>query len=144
MADFADAKWRRRRELGSLLLSCRSRMLRGNANGREGGLRQQDVADLVGISVRYYASFERGETDNPSVHLVESIAYRTAYGPRSALRAACAGIRPRPPHAGPADRLPGNTAAGPPSAAGTGPAAGPHACRDHGRDVDDPGPQTRP
>jgi transcriptional regulator with XRE-family HTH domain len=99
MADFADAKWRRRRELGSLLLSCRSRMLRGNANGREGGLRQQDVADLVGISVRYYASFERGETDNPSVHLVESIAsaLRMDHAQRSALHVLALGHDPPMP-----------------------------------------------
>ena len=72
--DPPQAIWRRRSELSDLLLSCRSRLVRPHAEGHERGLRQQDVADLVGISVRYYASFERGEIDNPSVTLVEAIA----------------------------------------------------------------------
>jgi transcriptional regulator with XRE-family HTH domain len=117
MADSAEAMWRRRRELSALLLSCRSRLLRGNVEGREGGLRQQDVADLVGISVRYYASFERGEADNPSVHLVESIAsaLRMDHAQRSALHVLALGHDPpmpapqagppvTPPHVAPALR----------------------------------------
>lgn len=81
------AAWRRRSELSDLLLSCRSRLVRPDAEGHERSLRQQDVADLIGISVRYYASFERGEIDNPSVHLVESVAaaLRMSDAQRSAL-----------------------------------------------------------
>ncbi len=87
MADSAEAAWRRRSELSDLLLSCRSRLARSDAEGHDRSLRQQDVADLIGISVRYYASFERGEIDNPSVHLVESIAtaLRMSEAQRSAL-----------------------------------------------------------
>ena len=58
MAESAEAAWRRRNELSDLLLSCRSRMVRRDTAGHERNLRQQDVADLVGISARYYASFE--------------------------------------------------------------------------------------
>lgn len=87
MADSAEAAWRRRSELSDLLLSCRSRLARSDAEGHDRSLRQQDVADLIGISVRYYASFERGEIDNPSVQLVESIAtaLRMSDAQRSAL-----------------------------------------------------------
>lgn len=85
--DLPGAAWRRRSELSDLLLSCRSRLVRPDAEGHERSLRQQDVADLIGISVRYYASFERGEIDNPSVHLVESVAaaLRMSDAQRSAL-----------------------------------------------------------
>ena len=85
--DPPDAAWRRRSELGDLLLSCRSRLVRHDAQGHERSLRQQDVADLIGISARYYASFERGEIDKPGVHLVESVAaaLRMSDAQRSAL-----------------------------------------------------------
>jgi transcriptional regulator with XRE-family HTH domain len=72
--DAPDAAWRRRSELSDLLQTCRSRLVRQDPEGHERGLRQQDVADLIGISARYYASFERGEIDKPGVHLVESVA----------------------------------------------------------------------
>ncbi len=87
MAESAEAGWRRRNELSDLLLSCRSRMVRQDAAGHERSLRQQDVADLIGISARYYASFERGEIDKPGVHLVESVAaaLRMSDAQRSAL-----------------------------------------------------------
>ncbi len=68
------AEWRRRRELGALLLACRSRMARADSGGRGRGLRQRDVAVLAGISPRYYAAFERGEAASPSDQLVESVA----------------------------------------------------------------------
>lgn len=74
MADPAEAAWRRRNELSDLLLSCRSKMVRRDGDGQERSLRQQDVADLVGISARYYASFERGEIAKPGARLVESVA----------------------------------------------------------------------
>jgi DNA-binding XRE family transcriptional regulator len=85
--DAPEAAWRRRSELSDLLLSCRSRLVRRDPEGHERGLRQQDVADLIGISARYYASFERGEIDKPGVHLVESVAaaLRMSDAQRSAL-----------------------------------------------------------
>lgn len=99
MAESAEAAWRRRSELSDLLLSCRSRLLRADAEGHERSLRQQDVADLIGISVRYYASFERGEIDSPSVHLVESIAFalRMSDAERSALHVLALGHDPPMP-----------------------------------------------
>ncbi|HEY1621730.1 MAG TPA: helix-turn-helix domain-containing protein [Streptosporangiaceae bacterium] len=71
--DPVEVGWRRRAELGSLLLQCRSRLTRADAEGRDRGLRQRDVAELVGISVRYYAALERGEA-SPSGALVEAVA----------------------------------------------------------------------
>ena len=99
MTDSAEGAWRRRGELSDLLLSCRSRLLRADIEGHERSLRQQDVADLIGISVRYYASFERGEIDNPSVHLVESIAsaLRMSNAERSALHVLALGHDPPMP-----------------------------------------------
>ena len=99
MAESAEAAWRRRSELSDLLLKCRSRLLRADAGGHERSLRQQDVADLIGISVRYYASFERGEIDRPSVHLVESIAFalRMSDAERSALHVLVLGHDPPMP-----------------------------------------------
>jgi hypothetical protein len=46
--------------------------------------------------VRYYASFERGEIDNPGVHLVESIAsaLRMSIAERSALHVLALGHDP--------------------------------------------------
>jgi transcriptional regulator with XRE-family HTH domain len=99
MLDSAEAAWRRRGELSDLLLSCRSRLLRADSEGHERSLRQQDVADLIGISVRYYASFERGGIDNPGVHLVESIAsaLRMSIAERSALHVLALGHDPPMP-----------------------------------------------
>jgi transcriptional regulator with XRE-family HTH domain len=110
MADSAEAAWRRRSELSDLLLSCRSRLARSDAEGHDRSLRQQDVADLIGISVRYYASFERGEIDKPSVQLVESIATALRMGDaqRSALHVLALSHDPPMParQAGPAGSPP--------------------------------------
>lgn len=99
MTDSAETTWRRRRELGSLLQSCRSRLPRTDSSGRDGCLRQQDVADLVGISVRYYAAFERGDVDNPSIRFVESVATALRMDPvrRSALHLLALGHDPPMP-----------------------------------------------
>jgi transcriptional regulator with XRE-family HTH domain len=69
-----NAEWRRRGELTSLLQACRSRMSRPVPQGTNTGLRQEDAADLAGLSVRRYASFERGEIVNPLPEMVESVA----------------------------------------------------------------------
>ena len=99
MAESAEAAWRRRNELSDLLLSCRSRMVRRDTAGHERNLRQQDVADLVGISARYYASFERGEIGKPGVRLVESVAaaLRMNDAQRSALHVLALGHDPPMP-----------------------------------------------
>ena len=113
--DAPDAAWRRRSELSDLLLSCRSRLARQDPEGHERGLRQQDVADLIGISARYYASFERGEIDKPGVHLVESVAaaLRMSDAQRSALHVLA--LSQDPPMPGPAGWPPGSLPAIPPA-----------------------------
>ncbi|HEY1619752.1 MAG TPA: helix-turn-helix transcriptional regulator [Streptosporangiaceae bacterium] len=92
-----EAAWRRRRELASLLLTCRSRLAPLSAGGRDRRLRQSDVAALVGISSRYYAGFERGEAGaNPSDQLVADIAtaLRMDGAERSALHILALGHDP--------------------------------------------------
>ena len=74
MAVAGNAEWRRRAELTSLLQACRSRMARAVPQGSGTGLRQEDAADLAGLSVRRYAAFERGEIANPLPEMVESVA----------------------------------------------------------------------
>lgn len=69
-----NAEWRRRAELTGLLQTCRSRMARAVPEGNSSGLRQEDTADLAGLSVRRYAAFERGEIANPLPEVVESVA----------------------------------------------------------------------
>jgi transcriptional regulator with XRE-family HTH domain len=108
--DAPDAAWARRHELSDLLLSCRSRLARQDPEGHERGLRQQDVADLIGISSRYYASFERGEIGKPGVRLVESVAaaLRMNDAQRSALHVLALSQDPPMParQAGPPGSLP--------------------------------------
>jgi hypothetical protein len=51
-----DWDWACRSELAGLLRACRTRLGRPALPGvRSGGLRQEDVADLVGLSLRRYA-----------------------------------------------------------------------------------------
>jgi transcriptional regulator with XRE-family HTH domain len=66
--------WARRAELGGLLRACRVRLVRPLVPGaRRGGMRQEDVAGLAGVSVRMYGAFERG--DYPaSAQVVDRIA----------------------------------------------------------------------
>lgn len=74
MAVAGNGEWRRRAELTGLLQACRSRMARPVPHGTNSGLRQEDAADLAGLSVRRYASFERGEIMSPLPEMVESVA----------------------------------------------------------------------
>jgi len=74
MAVAGNAEWRRRAELTGLLQTCRSRMARPVPQGNSTGLRQEDAADLAGLSVRRYAAFERGEIANPLPEMVETVA----------------------------------------------------------------------
>ncbi len=87
MAVSDDAEWRRREELADLLRTCRSRLVRPVGDGGAGGLRQEDVAGLAGLSVRRYAAFERGEIPSPLPEMVESVAsaLRMTAAERSAL-----------------------------------------------------------
>jgi len=96
MAVAGNAEWRRRAELTSLLQACRSRMARPVPQGTGTGLRQEDAADLAGLSVRRYAAFERGEIVNPLPEMVESVAsaLRMTAAERSALHVLAAGHDP--------------------------------------------------
>jgi len=98
MAVAGNAEWRRRAELTSLLQACRSRMARPVPLGTKfsTGLRQEDAADLAGLSVRRYASFERGEIVNPLPEMVESVAsaLRMTAAERSVLHILATGHDP--------------------------------------------------
>jgi transcriptional regulator with XRE-family HTH domain len=96
MAVAGNAEWRRRAELTSLLQACRSRMARPVPHGTNSGLRQEDAADLAGLSVRRYASFERGEIMSPLPEMVESVAsaLRMTAAERSVLHVLAAGHDP--------------------------------------------------
>jgi transcriptional regulator with XRE-family HTH domain len=55
-------EWARRAELSGLLRACRARLVRPAVPGaRRGGMRQEDIAGLAGVSVRVYGAFERGD-----------------------------------------------------------------------------------
>lgn len=96
MAVAGNAEWRRRAELTGLLQACRSRMARPVPQGTSTGLRQEDAADLAGLSVRRYASFERGEIVSPLPEMVESVAsaLRMTAAERSALHVLATGHDP--------------------------------------------------
>lgn len=68
-----DAERLRVDELRSLLQACRGRMVRPVQDGRGRGLRQQDAADLAGLSHRYYADIERGQRA-ASAALIDQLA----------------------------------------------------------------------
>jgi len=93
------AEWRRRAELTSLLRACRSRVIRAAADGHGGGMRQEDVADLAGLSVRAYAGYERGEARNPRPDKVDAIAaaLRMTEAERGCLHVLATGRQPPPP-----------------------------------------------
>jgi transcriptional regulator with XRE-family HTH domain len=105
MAVAGNAEWRRRAELTSLLQTCRSRRARPVPEGNGAGLRQEDAADLAGLSVRRYAAFERGEIANPLTEMVESVAaaLRMAAAERSALHILATGHDPPLPPVPPGD-----------------------------------------
>lgn len=96
MAMAGNAEWRRRAELTGLLQTCRSRMARPAPEGYSAGLRQEDAADLAGLSVRRYAAFERGEIANPLPEMVESVAsaLRMTAAERSVLHVLATGRDP--------------------------------------------------
>jgi hypothetical protein len=96
MAVAGNGEWRRRAELTGLLQACRSRMARPVPEGNSTGLRQEDAADLAGLSVRRYAAFERGQIVSPLPEMVESVAsaLRMTAAERSALHVLATGPRP--------------------------------------------------
>src|SRR5215469_8702584 len=98
-----NGEWRRRAELAGLLQACRSRMARSVPERSSPGLRQEDAADLAGLSVRRYAAFERGEIANPLPEMVESVAsaLRMTAAERSALHILGTGHDPPLSPAGP-------------------------------------------
>lgn len=101
MALADDTERRRRSELNHLLTTCRSRLGTPLAAGRNGGIRQEDVADLAHVSVRRYAAFERGEIASPSLGLMASVAsaLRMTLAQRSALHVLATGQDPPMTHA---------------------------------------------
>ena len=105
MAVAGNAQWRRRAELTGLLQACRSRLARPVPDGNSAGLRQEDAADLAGLSVRRYAAFERGEIANPLPEMVGSVAsaLRMTSSERGALHILATGHDPPLPLAPPGD-----------------------------------------
>jgi hypothetical protein len=66
-ARITNADWLWRAEMADLLWACRARVALPAVPGtRGGGLRQEDVAHLAGMSLRRYAAFERGEFTPPA------------------------------------------------------------------------------
>lgn len=95
----ADADWTWRVELADLLRACRARLARPALPGsRSGGLRQEDVADLAGLSLHRYAAFERGEF-TPPAGLVDQVAaaLQMSDPERSALHVLATGQDPPRP-----------------------------------------------
>ena len=92
----ADWDWARRSELADLLRACRARVRRPvNPGGRHGGLRQEDAADLSGLSLRRYGALERGEfTPTPGIADQVAAALRMADPERSALHVLATGQDP--------------------------------------------------
>jgi transcriptional regulator with XRE-family HTH domain len=90
------ADWVRRAELADLLRACRARLGRPAVPGnRRASLRQEDAADLAGLSLRRYAAFERGEF-TPPAGLVDEIAaaLQMSTAERSALHVLATGQDP--------------------------------------------------
>ena len=94
-----DDDWARRAELAGLLRACRARLVRPAVPGaRRGGMRQEDVAGMAGISVRAYGAFERG--DYPAnAQVVDRIAaaLQMSEAERSALHVLATGQDPPRP-----------------------------------------------
>jgi transcriptional regulator with XRE-family HTH domain len=98
-----DTDWAGRGELTSLLRACRARLARPAVPGsRGGGLRQEDVANLAGLSLRRYAALERGEF-TPPASTVDQVAeaLRMSEPERSALHVLATGQDPPRPVTGP-------------------------------------------
>jgi transcriptional regulator with XRE-family HTH domain len=99
--------WAGRGELTSLLRACRARLARPAVPGSRGGLRQEDVANLAGLSLRRYAALERGEF-RPPASTVDQVAtaLRMSEPERSALHVLATGQDPPRPVTGPAPEPP--------------------------------------
>jgi transcriptional regulator with XRE-family HTH domain len=101
----ADAEWTWRAELNDLLRACRSRRAGPGVPGRRrSGLRQDDAANLAGLSLRRYAAFERGEF-TPAPGMVDQVAaaLQMSEAERSALHVLAAGQDPPRPVTRPVD-----------------------------------------
>ena len=99
-----DTDWTRRAELASLLRACRARLARPAVPGtRRGGMRQQDVAHLTGLSLRRYTAFELGEFTPPAT-MAEQVAaaLQMSEAERSSLHVLATGQDPPRPVTGPA------------------------------------------
>ena len=98
----ADPDWAWRAELADLLRAFRARLARPSMPGsRVGGLRQEDVAGLAGLSLLRYAAFERGEVTPPAAMVDQVAAALQMSAPeRSALHVLAAGQDPPRPVAG--------------------------------------------
>jgi transcriptional regulator with XRE-family HTH domain len=70
-----------RAELRSFLTECRGRLLPsdvglpGSARRRVPGLRREEIAELVGVSAKWYAAFEAGKSDR---HFSAEFVHRVA------------------------------------------------------------------
>ena len=104
MAALDNGEWRRRAELTHLLKACRGRLARPVPGSRGNGLRQEDAADLAGLSLRSYAAFERAEII-PAPAVVDGIATALQMSPaeRSALHVLATGQDPPRPVGMPGD-----------------------------------------
>jgi len=107
MAGADDGEWRRRAELTHLLKACRGRLARALPGTRGNGLRQEDAADLAGLSLRSYAAFERAEVI-PAPAMVDAVATALRMSPaeRSALHVLATGQDPPRPAGTRADGTP--------------------------------------
>jgi transcriptional regulator with XRE-family HTH domain len=96
------ADWVRRAELVGLLRACRARLARPAVPGnRRAGLRQEDAADLAGLSLRRYAAFERGEFTPPASTVDQvAAALQMSNAERSALHVLATGQDPPRPVSG--------------------------------------------
>jgi hypothetical protein len=82
----------RRLELRSFLKKCRSRLastevgLPGKRRRRAGGLRLDEVAELTGVSLTWYSSFESGRSVRVSPQFVSRVARALRLPPDEELR----------------------------------------------------------
>lgn len=82
----------RRRSLRSFLMQCRSRLepaalgLPRTARRRVSGLRRGEVAELIGVTVDWYRSFESGRAVRVSPQFVARVVGVFNLGNREALK----------------------------------------------------------
>jgi transcriptional regulator with XRE-family HTH domain len=88
--------WTWRAELADLLRACRGRLARPAVPGSRGGsFRQEDVASIMGLSLRRYAAFERGEFTPPAAMADQvAAALQMSDAERSALHVLATGQDP--------------------------------------------------